>query len=150
MNTRKSDNLRPCPFCGTDKTVDVHSIFPDKNECFLCGATAPNWNTRPIEDALNKRIAELAAYVDKLVAGLPEGMLPKDVEILREQNWKMAERIAELKGQLHEAHELMTQSHAIIVSSHDWGRSTEFRDGYLNALEYSMKLIRHEQLRKQE
>jgi len=113
MNTRKSDNLRPCPFCGTDKTVDVHSIFPDKNECFLCGATAPNWNTRPIEDALNKRIAEL-------------------------------------KGQLHEAHELMTQSHAIIVSSHDWGRSTEFRDGYLNALEYSMKLIRHEQLRKQE
>ena len=29
--------------------------------------SAENWNTRPLEDALNKRIAELEALVDELV-----------------------------------------------------------------------------------
>lgn len=37
----------------------------------------------------------LAAYADKLAAGLPEGMLPKDVEVLREANASMAARLAE-------------------------------------------------------
>lgn len=46
---------------------------------------------------LEARIAELEAYADKLAAGLPEGMLPKDVENLREANASMADRIAELE-----------------------------------------------------
>ena len=58
--------LKPCPFCGADKTVDVHSIFPDKSECFLCGATAPHWNSRPIEDALRAENERLRKALEKI------------------------------------------------------------------------------------
>ena len=44
--------LKPCPFCGYDRIADTKEIFPGKAQCTNCGATAPNWNTRPIEDAL--------------------------------------------------------------------------------------------------
>jgi len=42
-------------------------------------------------------LAEARAYADKLAAGLPEGMLPKDVENLRAANAQMAARIVELE-----------------------------------------------------
>ena len=101
--------LKPCPFCGGEVHVNKGS-----SKCIRCDTCVsidyyadkdfPKkekvWNTRPIEDALQKRIAELEAYADTLAAGLPEGMLPKDVEIIREQNWKMVARIAELEGEL--------------------------------------------------
>ena len=46
---------------------------------------------------LKDRIAELEAYADKLAAGLPEGMLPKDVELLRQANREMATELSALK-----------------------------------------------------
>lgn len=46
------------------------------------------------------RIEELEAYSDKLAAGLPEGMLPADVENLRESNAEMAAEIERLKAKL--------------------------------------------------
>ena len=63
--------LKPCPFCGGEPTSS--NEFDD--EVLFYGCTkdidcpmydAPfvnleNWNTRPIEDALNARIAELEA-----------------------------------------------------------------------------------------
>ena len=82
------NELRPCPFCGcTDNFITVTSN-PFSNDIYStthckCYATGPfiaenyltgekvptresmedkateRWNTRPIEDALNKRIAEL-------------------------------------------------------------------------------------------
>lgn len=44
------------------------------------------------------RIEDLAAYADKLAEGLPEGMLPKDIENIRQANVTMATRIAELEA----------------------------------------------------
>ena len=64
--------LKPCPFCGGNNlTIErlMYVVF-----CNDCGAemsgNAPlgNWNTRPIEDALNARIAELEAENAKLKA----------------------------------------------------------------------------------
>ena len=53
-----SEELKPCPFCGEPV---VFNKFAEKVVCEDCGATiySDYWNTRPIEDALNARIAEL-------------------------------------------------------------------------------------------
>ena len=54
-----SEELRPCPFCGGTKICTEKGI--NLNYCDNCSAESnvEHWNTRPIEDALNKRIAEL-------------------------------------------------------------------------------------------
>jgi chromosome segregation ATPase len=46
---------------------------------------------------LERENAELRAYADKLAQGLPDGMLPKDVENLRDANLAFANENAELK-----------------------------------------------------
>jgi len=67
--------LKPCPFCGSEPTssdeFDDEVLFygcTKDIDCPLYDAPFVNmatWNTRPIEDALNKRIAELEAEVTK-------------------------------------------------------------------------------------
>ena len=67
--------LKPCPFCGEKATLD-YSVLPNRKHWFItcdcCGMmyqytlsqrkyVKDGWNTRPIEDALNARIAELEA-----------------------------------------------------------------------------------------
>ena len=63
-----SEELRPCPFCNIPPASKTSKI--DGKEYYSCfNADCPNvswftadeWNTRPIEDALNARIAELEA-----------------------------------------------------------------------------------------
>ena len=62
-----SEILRPCPFCGSpaysyhDNCIDFAGVKCDLGGCVCADIliTENNWNTRPIEDALNKRIAEL-------------------------------------------------------------------------------------------
>ena len=60
-------NLKPCPFCGSpaysyhDNCIDFAGVKCDLGGCVCADIliTENNWNTRPIEDALNARIAEL-------------------------------------------------------------------------------------------
>src|SRR5690606_27939346 len=61
-----SEELRPCPFCGGTKICTEKGI--NLNYCDNCSAESnvEHWNTRPIEDALTARIAELEALVDEL------------------------------------------------------------------------------------
>jgi len=70
-----SEELKACPFCGKQpdifviEEVEFHTRWGV--ECQNCGATIQDdfdesdlekaWNTRPIEDALRARIAELEA-----------------------------------------------------------------------------------------
>jgi len=68
--------LKPCPFCGSEPTssdeFDDEVLFygcTKDIDCPLYDAPFVNmatWNTRPIEDALNKRIAELEAEIERL------------------------------------------------------------------------------------
>ena len=59
--------LKPCPFCGSpaysyhDNCIDFAGVKCDLGGCVCADIliTENNWNTRPIEDALNARIAEL-------------------------------------------------------------------------------------------
>jgi hypothetical protein len=51
--------LKGCPFCGSVSIAPPYSQS-DTYDCCSCDATVPIiWNTRPIENALNKQIAEL-------------------------------------------------------------------------------------------
>jgi hypothetical protein len=47
---------------------------------------------------LGKQLAESSAYADQLAAGLPDGMLPKDVELLRDANAAMAQQLTESRA----------------------------------------------------
>ena len=67
--------IKPCPFCGSSNTtLDYYEISCPQElgtivVCNDCGASAKSivdWNTRPIEDALNARIAELEAENEKI------------------------------------------------------------------------------------
>ena len=62
-----SEELRLCPFCG-----EMPIGQDDRYMCSTLGCvmqentiSAKDWNTRPIEDALTARIAELEAEVTK-------------------------------------------------------------------------------------
>ena len=71
--------LKPCPFCGEKATLD-YSVLPNRKHWFItcdcCGMmyqytlsqrkyVKDGWNTRPIEDALRARIAELEAESER-------------------------------------------------------------------------------------
>ena len=62
--------LKPCPFCGGEATENrdiSNSIYCKK--CFAeIDTDCVDWNIRPIEDALQSRIAELEAENDQLTA----------------------------------------------------------------------------------
>ena len=63
MNT-----LKPCPFCpdgGDLQLVTFTGGADDVVNCHVCGTILKHkiWQTRPIEDDLRKRIAELEAKI---------------------------------------------------------------------------------------
>ena len=68
--------LKPCPFCGSpaysyhDNCIDFAGVKCNLGGCVCADIliTENNWNTRPIEDALNARIAELEGKIDQLTA----------------------------------------------------------------------------------
>jgi len=68
--------LKPCPFCGSpaysyhDNCIDFAGVKCDLGGCVCADIliTENNWNTRPIEDALQSRIAELEGKIDQLTA----------------------------------------------------------------------------------
>ena len=73
--------LKPCPFCGSkNTTLDYFEIScpQELGTLVLCGdcgsysTSVDRWNTRPIEDALNARIAELEAAQKEALSLLPE------------------------------------------------------------------------------
>ena len=55
-----SEELRPCPFCGGEAELCYSEVDTFCRKCNVMQETEL-WNTRPIEDALNARIAELEA-----------------------------------------------------------------------------------------
>ena len=63
-----SEILQPCPFCSGAKICTEKGI--NLNYCDNCSAESniEHWNIRPIEDELQKRIAELEAEIGQLTA----------------------------------------------------------------------------------
>ena len=76
-----SDKLKACPFCGSkNTTLDYFEIScpQELGTLVLCGdcgsysTSVDRWNTRPIEDALTARIAELEAAQKEALSLLPK------------------------------------------------------------------------------
>lgn len=70
--------LKPCPFCGKQPAAQCSSAICINDDCELSdywrGLEDDSWNTRPIEDALTARIAELEAECASLGVRLHDEM----------------------------------------------------------------------------
>ena len=83
--------LKPCPFCGS---MNIRKpIGEDGWMCKTCGSKGfVDWNTRPIEDALLARIAELEEFIGKLIeAGESEDSPMPAVWLELVNDWKERE-----------------------------------------------------------
>jgi len=91
--------LKPCPFCGSpaysyhDNCIDFAGVKCDLGGCVCADIliTENNWNTRPIEDALNARIAELELRLDVYNGNM--------YDVVVDENAKANKRIAELEAE---------------------------------------------------
>ena len=59
--------LKPCPFCGGEAELCYSEVDTFCRKCNVMQETEL-WNTRPIEDALRLRIAELEAESERFTA----------------------------------------------------------------------------------
>ena len=101
--------VKTCPWCGHEakaKVVDGETLYNCLNIDCPTGHWTPLkvWNTRPIEDALRLRIAELEAENDILKDHLREAkniLIDKNLQIdsLYEEGYKLQQRIAELEAE---------------------------------------------------
>lgn len=109
--------LKPCPFCGEmpkvndwtlkgifDKDVIDKRCFCENGECpvYLSKTIAiDDWNTRPIEDALNKRVAELSQAVGLITTLKPTMLMDTEhpLDMAKEVAEYVTARIAELEAE---------------------------------------------------
>ena len=82
-----TDNLKPCPFCGGCKIVSEEEL--DVTFCNGCSAETDifDWNNRPIEDELNRRIAKAKDLLNAEMGmwrSVPTGDLPDHFIQLRQ------------------------------------------------------------------
>ena len=87
--------LRPCPFCGGEAELCYSEVDTFCRKCNVMQETEL-WNTRPIEDALRLRIAELEALVERLIelgdwlnAMHEDGVFVDELSAAR-TSWKLA------------------------------------------------------------
>jgi len=71
----------------------------DKLEASFERARANLQDCREAYSILEARFIQSRTYADKLAAGLPDGILPKDVEVLRKANGDFAQRNFELEAE---------------------------------------------------
>ena len=90
---------------------------------------------------LNER-DEAREYADKLAGGLPDGMLPKDVEVLREANLGLAMELAEARGALASRLELYQfQNQLLKKRSKDKWAAIDQRDRLAEACRLLMAIV---------
>jgi DNA-directed RNA polymerase subunit F len=116
-------------------TPETDKIWDD-----LCGSWC-NWSVDFAHEKLldksrklERERDEALEYADKLAEGLPDGMLPKDVEVLREANLGLATNIAavtEQRDRLAKACDQYSEDE-ILCKLH---KVTEQRDRLAEALE---------------
>ena len=105
-----NDELKACPFCGaklTKSVVDRETFYqhPMVNGCHLRAMlfTKYKWNTRPIEDALRARIAELEEECASLGVRLHDEMSQLEIATdLGNKRWIALNEIYE-KSEKHSA-----------------------------------------------
>ena len=82
--------LKPCPFCGKEPAIDNNFAICVNDDCELSdywsGLEDCSWNTRPIEDALTARIAELEEELEHVIEVGNYGW-----DVIRKYGWEEKE-----------------------------------------------------------
>ena len=73
--------------------------YIQQNKDLGCELRDPNGTIWDHAKTLQRERDEAREYADKLAEGLPDGMLPKDVEVLREANLGLATELATVTAQ---------------------------------------------------
>ena len=99
--------LKPCPFCGKEPAIDNNFAICVNDDCELSdywsGLEVDTWNTRPIEDALHARIAELKAENNRLAELLHNVLSSLEIATdLGNKRWAALNKIYE-DGEKHNA-----------------------------------------------
>ena len=137
--------LRNCPFCGSvSDQIDIPYTLPTctNPNCKMFKAVAMSfdeYNTRPIEDALQQKLDEMTAYADKLANGLPEGMLPKDIENLRTANTGLAEELTTLRQSVRDAVEEINELYVRKYPIPEISTAMNYEEGILDTLDILRK-----------
>ena len=71
----------------------------DSEEIIITKGKPTHWVSQDFARKLERERDEALEYADKLAEGLPEGMLPKDIEVLREANLGLATELAAVTEQ---------------------------------------------------
>lgn len=133
--TKEQIELEPCPFCGgeveLEQTIDGRMwwgiVCRNTKNLGSCAihiqpsaspeAAIQRWNTRPVEQSLSSRIAELQEKnkaLEEIIAG--DATLVIDYEQLQINALKA--RIDELEGALEEYREAFNASHDTVRTKH--------------------------------
>ena len=99
-----SEKLKPCPFCGKMPEVEPNGdCYCDYYICPMAPDSymPKDWNTRPIEDELNKRIAELSQAVGLITTLKPTMVMDTEhpLDMAKEVAEYVNNRIAELEAE---------------------------------------------------
>ena len=103
----KTNNLKPCPLCGTTENVAQYSGKPYKGSrqvyCNKCGlqwftntdGSYDTWNTRPIEEWLQAELKEREALLEHIHDIANEHLKP-DMPYETQEEWlrRQLDRIA--------------------------------------------------------
>ena len=73
--------------------------YIQQNKDLGCEQMDPNGTIWDYAKTLQRERDEAREYADKLAEGLPDGMLPKDVEVLRESNLGLATELTAVTAQ---------------------------------------------------
>lgn len=100
---------------NTDRIMKAMNTRPTPETDAITGS-ADVWNAFEEEiialaRKLERERDEAREYADKLAEGLPDGMLPKDVEVLREANTGLAVELATVTEQRDKAREIYQKSY---------------------------------------
>ena len=97
-----SEELRPCPFCGGEAELCYSEVDTFCRKCNVIQETEM-WNTRPIEDELRARIAELEEENERLAQLLHDEMSQLEIATdLGNKRWVALNDIYE-NGEKHNA-----------------------------------------------
>jgi hypothetical protein len=127
-------------------TPETDKIWDD-----LCGSWC-NWSVDFSHEKLldksrklERERDEAREYADRLAEGLPEGMLPKDVEVLREANCGLAMELATVTEQRDRLADQIEANHkGTLVIERMLYEAREQRDRLAEALEIVLDEVRND------